>query len=94
MQYYFRAHMMERDEKNYFAWVQGAYNFAALNAALNGFAGASGTASEYLKEPTPIRQKTEEEQEAEIEAQRRKIVASLNRFHAIMEAKTNAGQQT
>lgn len=94
--YYFRAYTLSRDEKNYFAWLQGAYNFTAFSAALTNFgmglAGKHGNPEEYPHEPTPIRAKTEEELEAEADEQRRKIVASLNRFHAMMEAK-NAGQQ-
>lgn len=92
---YLRAYIMKRDEKNYFAWLHGAYNYNALSAALANFgmglSGKHGKPEKYPNEPTPIRAKTEEELEAEAEAQRKKIVASLNRFHAMMEAKGHAG---
>lgn len=94
--YYLRAYMMRRDEQNYMNWLQGAYNFTALSAALANFgmglAGKHGRPEEYPSEPRRIRGMTEEEREAEDERKRREIVAKLNRFHAIMEAKQNAEQ--
>lgn len=92
---YAKAYMMRRDEENYFAWLSGAYIYAGHSAALSNFgAGLSGKQghAEYPKEPFEIRPKTEEEIEAEMIEKRKKFVASLNRFHAMMEAKKNAGQ--
>lgn len=92
---YFRAYMLKRDEKNYFAWLTGFYVYYGHSVALSNFgAGLAGKKGkeEYMKEPAQIRPKTEEEKEAAAEAKRKKIVAALNRFHARMEAKQNAEQ--
>lgn len=93
---YFRAYMLRRDEQNYFAWLHGYYDFIAYSDALSNFgaglAGKNGQAK-YLSEPTKIRPLTEEETERENEMKRRKFVAALNRFHARMEARKNAGKQ-
>jgi len=91
---YFRAYILARDEKNYFAWLNGFYNFVAFSDALSNFgAGLAGKRgnSNYMTEPIKIRPQTEEEIEAENEMKRKKFVAALNRFHARMEAKKNAG---
>lgn len=92
---YLAAYTLRRDEQNYFAWLQGFYNYVGFSAVMANFgAGLAGKhANEnYLKEPAQIRPKTEEEVEAEKEQKRRKFVAALNKFHARMEAK-NAGKQ-
>lgn len=87
---YAKAYVMARDEKNYFAWLSGAYGYMGYSAALANFgAGLSGKRAkhDYPKEPAMIREKTEAEIEAEKAAKRRKFVAALNRFHERMEAK-------
>ena len=90
---YWQAYTLRRDEQNYFAWLQGFYNFVGFNAVISNFsAGLAGKRGkeEYLSEPVQIREKTEEEQEAEAIKKRREFVAGLNRFHALMESKQNA----
>lgn len=90
---YTKAYMMKRDEKNFFAWLQGAYVYEAFHAVMSNFgAGLSGKTSKaaYSEEPRPIRAKTEEELEQEAMDKRRKFVAALNRFHRQMESKQNA----
>lgn len=78
---YRRMHMLKQDEANQKAWWQGYYNYVAVSTALqNGFRKKGAKAQPYLKEPLPIREKTELEKEQEAIKTRENLVSFLNKM--------------
>ena len=79
--YYRKLHLLKQDEANEKMWFQGYYNYVAVSTALqNGFREKGKKPQPYLKEPLPIREKTELEKERQAIEEREKFVQMLNRM--------------
>ena len=73
---YLLAENIKREERNYFAWLQGAYIYDAVSVIVgNAFAKKGSNKKEYLKEPIKITPPTEEEKRIKAERERRKVIA-------------------
>ena len=85
---YLLAENIKREERNYFAWLQGAYVYDALSVVIgNAFAKKGSKPREYLKEPVRITPLTEEEKQIKAEKERRKIIAMFNAMERDFKAK-------
>lgn len=89
--WYFReAYKLKLKERNEDQWRQGLYFLDALNVALHNNINLSGKSSKplkYMEEPLRIFPETEEEKEVKAEAQRDKVVESLERWRLSMRNK-------
>ena len=71
--------LREKEEKNYFLWMQGMYIYEAFGTVLyNAFRKKGSKAATYAKEPYRLRPLTKVEKAAEAEKERQKAIASLN----------------
>lgn len=79
---YYDAYVMRRDEQNFFAWLGGAYHYAAVATALSNISldGKRHKTNNYLDKPFQIRPKTAEEAEAEQREREMKIIKALEGF--------------
>ena len=73
---YAQAYLIRRKVDNETAWIQGAYFFAAVSAAIT--TAFSKTKKDYLKHPLEFFPKTEAELEEEKRQKRRKLVEFLD----------------
>lgn len=73
---YAQAYLLRRKIDNESAWIQGAYFYAAISAALT--TALSKSKKDYLKQPLDFFPKTEAELEAEKRNKRRKLVEFLD----------------
>lgn len=78
--YYRQYHRLKMEQRNQYLWMQGLYNLSALSTALSGAFGSKGSKVKYVDKPFPIFPKTREEELAEAEETRRKLVEKLNRW--------------
>ena len=71
---YLLAENIRREERNYFAWLQGAYIYDALSVVMaNSFSKKGSPRKEYCKEPVRITPLTEEEKAIKAEKESIKI---------------------
>ena len=78
--YYRKAHQIRQDMINAWEWRMGVYNLSAFGTVVGSmFAKNKNDMPEYIKEPLPLREKTEEEKQAEIKAQNDRFAALLER---------------
>ena len=76
---YLLAENIKREERNYFAWLQGAYIYDAVGCIIgNAFSKKGSKKKEYVKEPIRITPLTEEEKRIKAERERRKIIAMFS----------------
>ena len=73
---YAQAYLMKRKVDNEQAWIQGAYFYNALSAALT--TSFSKTKKDYTKKPLEFYPKTDAELEEEKRQKRRKLVEFLD----------------
>ena len=91
---YRRMHLLQQDEANQKAWWQGYYNFVAVSTALqNRFRAKGKKAVPYIKEPLPIREKTELEKEREAIETRENFVGFLNKMKADYDRKQKSEEK-
>lgn len=92
--YYREAYKLKNDQMNEMMWWNGYYTYIAFATALSNmhFDGKKHKINEYMKEPLRIRPLTEEEQEAENEKVRNKVVAQLNMLKANWDVKHSEEQ--
>ena len=85
---YLLAENIKREERNYFAWLQGAYVYDAVNVVMaNAFSKKGTKKKEYVKEPIRITPLTEEEKAIKAEKERRKIIAMFDAMERDFKAK-------
>jgi len=75
---YKEKYKLERKQRNEEMWINGMYQLSALSVALNN--AFNKRKIEYIKEPFEIFPKTEAEKEAEIRAERQKLIDTLSRM--------------
>lgn len=81
--YYRKAHEIQQELINVWEWRMGVYNLYAFGTIIGSmFAKNKDDMPDYLKEPLPLREKTEEEKEAERQAE---IKAQNDRFAELLE---------
>ncbi len=85
---YLLAENIKREERNYFAWLQGAYIYDAVGVVVANTLSKKGTKKkEYCKEPIRITPLTEEEKAIRAEKERRKIIAMFDAMERDFKAK-------
>lgn len=86
VRYYRKAYLIRQEEKNNSAWLQGLYIYdaisTALHNALRGFGKSHSPARDYAKQPYVFnkKEKTEEEKRHEVEVEKQKAAAWMDRF--------------
>ena len=91
---YRNAYVERRKEENRRDWLQGAYFYKALEAALANFSKKKGAKSaEYIDEPFPIFPLTEQEKEAKVAKESAKIHAAMMAQAAKFRAEKAAQEQ-
>lgn len=81
LKYYERVYLQKRKVANEEMWMQGMYDFIAHQTTLgNAFRGKGQSAQKYLEKPLEFFGKTEEEQKAEEERLKQRIIDNLNAF--------------
>jgi len=75
---YKEKYKLERKQRNEEMWINGMYQLSALSVALNN--AFNKRKIEYMKEPFDLFPKTEAEKEAEIRAERQKLIDTLSRM--------------
>jgi hypothetical protein len=81
-------YQIRKKEENEMIWLQGAYFYNAISAALaNAFRGKGTPPAKYLEEPVRITPMTEDEKEAEKRKQVEAFRASLEDLRRRFEAK-------
>lgn len=86
-EYYRQYHRLCVEQRNQELWIQGLYNLSALSVALSGVFGSKGKKAKYIEKPFQLFPKTREEELAEAEETRRKLVEKLNRWKDDFERK-------
>ena len=85
---YLLAENIKREERNYFAWLQGAYIYDAVGVVIgNAFAKKGSKRKEYLKKPVRITPLTVEEKRIKAEKERRKFFAMFTAMENSFNAK-------
>lgn len=76
VKYYREKHKLEIEQRNQELWLQGLYNFNAFSTALSNihFDGKHHHINKYLDKPIDLFEKTEREQEIEVEKARAKVI--------------------
>ena len=86
--YYRKAFEIRQDMLNAWEWRMGAYNLSAFGTVLgNAFRKKGERPTEYLAEPLPLREKTEEQKQAEIKAKTDKFASALEKGMARFNAR-------
>lgn len=79
LKYYERVYLRKRKIQNENMWMMGMYNYNAHSTTLaNAFKDKGKPTSNYLEKPIEFFPKTEEEEKAEAEKIKAKIIANLN----------------
>ncbi len=85
---YLLAENIKREERNYFAWLQGAYIYDAVGVVVaNALAKRGSKKREYVNEPVRITPLTEEEKRIKAEKDKRKVIAMFNAMETNFNAK-------
>ena len=82
--HYRDAHNLKRRMRNEELWLQGLYIRDAVESVMGSM---NGKRISYLKQPLDIFPKTKAEKEAEIEAERKKLIEYLSAFKANSDAR-------
>lgn len=92
--YYRKAYQIKQDEINNNAWLQGVYFYDALSTAINNALRSpkKGRAREYAKKPYDFRhkEKTEQEKIKEVEVERQRAAAWMDKFVRINNSKSQS----
>ena len=89
---YAQAYLLKRKIENENMWIQGAYNANAFGTVLsNAF---SKKNVKYLAEPLNLFPKTKAEKEAEIRAERRKVIEWLKKMQKAFNRKKKTGSES
>ncbi len=81
LKYYEARYLAQRKIQNEQAWMQGAYIFHAVSVALgNAFRKKGSKPENYLEKPIEFFGKTAQEEKAEAEKAKQRIIANLNRI--------------
>lgn len=76
---YRKKHTLDQDRMNFELWLGGYYHYIAVGTALsNAFKEKGRKADDYIKEPIPIRKKTQAELDAEQERKNAELIKKLN----------------
>lgn len=91
--YYRKAHELRIEQRNQELWLQGLYNYNAMQVAIgNAF---SKQKQKYINKPIPLFKPSEEERQRQIAENNRKLVEQLNRFKdEFNKRKKNKGAQS
>ena len=74
--FYRKAHDIKKDMTNQWLWLMGEYVNVAFSTSLaNAFRKEGSRPIEYLKEPLPIREKTQTQKEIEIEKKKQALIS-------------------
>jgi len=86
---YAQAFLLRRKIENENAWILGSYVANAVTVAIANTFGKKKI--DYLKKPLEIFPKTEQEEQAEIREERRKLISYLNGLRKAYKKKTGSG---
>ena len=95
VRYYRKAYLIQQEEKNNAAWLQGLYIYdavsTALHNALRGFGKSNTPAKDYAKQPYNFnnREKTEAEKAREVEIEQRKAAQWMEQFVKINQSQSH-----
>lgn len=73
---FYKAHQLRIEQRNQELWLQGLYNYKALNVVAGNALG-KGKRDKYFEKPVDIFPKTERQKEQEAQAEREKIINGL-----------------
>lgn len=91
LKYYEDVYLQKRKVHNEEMWMQGAYVHHSLGVSLhNAFRKTGQQPEEYMKKPIEFFPKTKEEEEAEAEAIRQRVIDNLNALKRAWDAKRSS----
>ena len=92
--YYRKAHEIQQELINVWEWRMGVYNMSAFGTVIgNAFKKKGEKPLDYMTEPLPMHEKTEEEKQAEIQAQNDRFALMLERGMARFNAQKAKEQE-